>query len=170
MDIPQWQLSSVVSEKQLFWKSWRLVASFFLIFKTIVHKKQDSQQKRVQSYQKHVRVFTLNNNSTRTTSSYFVLMFSFLTLTIKTTDKNVFKVTKKRVKQGFNLFRVNNKNIRMASSDVVLGFSLPTLTVKKKKVVLSYQKNAKQCCDLVRSQQQEHQNDVKWCRFGAVIL
>ena len=109
MDIPQWQLSSVVSEKQLFWKSWRLVASFFLIFKTIVHKKQDSQQKRVQSYQKHVRVFTLNNNSTRTTSSYFVLMFSFLTLTIKTTDKNVFKVTKKRVKQGFNLFRVNKK-------------------------------------------------------------
>ena len=132
MDIPQWQLSSVVSEKQLFRKSWRLVASFFLIFKTIVHKKQDSQQKRVQSYQKHVRVFTLNNNSTRTTSSYFVLMFSFLTLTIKTTDKNVFKVTKKRVKQGFNLFRVNNKN-RMASSDIVLVFSLPTLTVKKKK-------------------------------------
>ena len=132
MDIPQWQLSSVVSEKQLFWKSWRLVASFFFIFKTIVHKKQHSQQKRVQSYQKHVRVFTLNNNSTRTTSSYFVLMFSFLTLTIKTTDKNVFKVTKKRVKQGFNLFRVNNKN-RMASSDIVLVFSLPTLTVKKKK-------------------------------------
>ena len=132
MDIPQWQLSSVVSEKQLFWKSWRLVASFFFIFKTIVHKKQHSQQKRVQSYQKHVRVFTLNNNSTRTTSSYFVLMFSFLTLTIKTTDKNVFKVTKKRVKQGFNLFRVNNKN-RMASSDIVLVFSLPNLTVKKKK-------------------------------------
>ena len=132
MDIPQWQLSSVVSEKQLFWKSWRLVAFFFFIFKTIVHKKQHSQQKRVQSYQKHVRVFTLNNNSTRTTSSYFVLMFSFLTLTIKTTDKNVFKVTKKRVKQGFNLFRVNNKN-RMASSDIVLVFSLPTLTVKKKK-------------------------------------
>ena len=132
MDIPQWQLSSVVSEKQLFWKSWRLVASFFFIFKTIVHKKQHSQQKRVQSYQKHVRVFTLNNNSTRTTSSYFVLMFSFLTLTIETTDKNVFKVTKKRVKQGFNLFRVNNKN-RMASSDIVLVFSLPTLTVKKKK-------------------------------------
>ena len=132
MDIPQWQLSSVVSEKQLFWKSWRLVASFFFIFKTIVHKKQHSQQKRVQSYQKHVRVFTLNNNSTRTTSSYFVLIFSFLTLTIETTDKNVFKVTKKRVKQGFNLFRVNNKN-RMASSDIVLVFSLPTLTVKKKK-------------------------------------
>ena len=132
MDIPQWQLSSVVSEKQLLWKSWRLVASFFFIFKTIVHKKQHSQQKRVQSYQKHVRVFTLNNNSTRTTSSYFVLMFSFLTLTIETTDKNVFKVTKKRVKQGFNLFRVNNKN-RMASSDIVLVFSLPTLTVKKKK-------------------------------------
>ena len=132
MDIPQWQLSSVVSEKQLFWKSWRLVASSFFIFKTIVHKKQHSQQKRVQSYQKHVRVFTLNNNSTRTTSSYFVLMFSFLTLTIETTDKNVFKVTKKRVKQGFNLFRVNNKN-RMASSDIVLVFSLPTLTVKKKK-------------------------------------
>lgn len=106
---------------------------FFFIFKTIVHKKQHSQQKRVQSYQKHVRVFTLNNNSTRTTSSYFVLMFSFLTLTIETTDKNVFKVTKKRVKQGFNLFRVNNKNIRMASSDIVLVFSLPTLTVKKKK-------------------------------------
>lgn len=95
MDIPQWQLSSVVSEKQL-------------------------------------RVFTLNNNNTRTTSSYFVLMFSFLTLTIKTTDKNVFKVTKNRVKQGFNLFRVNNKNIRMASSDVVFVFSLPTVTVKKK--------------------------------------
>ena len=133
MDIPQWQLSSVVSEKQL-------------------------------------RVFTLNNNNTRTTSSYFVLMFSFLTLTIKTTDKNVFKVTKNRVKQGFNLFRVNNKNIRMASSDVVFVFSLPTVTVKKKRVVLSYQKNAKQCCNLVRSQQQEHQNDVKWCRFDAVIL
>lgn len=56
-------------------------------------------------------------------------MFSFLTLTIKTTDKDVFKVTKKRVKQGFNLFRVNKKNIRMASSDVVLVF----VTVKKKK-------------------------------------
>ena len=93
-------------------------------------------------------------------------MFSFLTLTIKTTDKDVFKVTKKRVKQGFNLFRVNKKNIRMASSDFVLVF----VTVIKKKVVLSYQKSAKQCCNLVRSQQQEHQNDVKWCRFDAVIL
>ena len=112
MDIPQWQLSSVVSEKQRNSCSenpgdWLLL--FFFIFKTVVHKKQHSQQKRVQSYQKHVRVFTLNNNSTWTTSSYFVLMFSFLTLTIKTTDKDVFKVTKKRVKQGFNLFRVNKK-------------------------------------------------------------
>ena len=59
-----------------------------------------------------------------------VLVFSFLTLTIKTTNKTLFKVTKERVKQGFDWFRVTNKIIKVTSSDVVLVLSLLTSTIK----------------------------------------
>ena len=90
-----------------------------------------------------------------------VLVFSFLTLTIKTTNKTLLKVTKERVKQGFDWFRAINKIIKVTLSDVfIINFNnkkYEQKVVQKKKL------------NLVRSQQtgtlERRQVMSFWCCY-----